>query len=299
MCGARRAPPFRQDGLLEHPNLIGIARQRHEAYRQELLAIEAARQELAAQRQAWVEKRAPLKAGIDLLTNEIKQNEAMLAGDMQRVAELQEEASSLQQQLPTRCDAGNRLLRDCSHVMARIEQTQIDRKQRITLHQRFKEELESELALLRRRRDELEAEAAPMNAEVAAIDQRKTELMTRHAQSLSADQFLSDAIEDYEHYEGITSGRSQSADIVAVERKLESTRYRHEQLQIQHEKERQAVKGRRRAISESMQAIAKSLPSFQWGVFNDEARFRRVFWATVALNTCAFVLLCSPLGHFL
>jgi hypothetical protein len=113
-----------------------------------------------------------------------------------------------------------------------------------------------------------------MNAQVAAIDQREAELMTRHAQSLSADQLLSDAIEDYELYESIASGRSQSTDIVTVERKLESTRHRHEQLQIQHEKEREAVKGRRRAISESMQAVAKSLPSFQWGVFNDEDKHR-------------------------
>lgn len=268
------ATPFRQDGLLEHPNLIGIAKQRHEAYQKELSAIDAERQELAAQRQAWVEKRAPLKAGIDLLTNEIKQNEAMLAGDMQRVAELQDEASSLQQQLPTRCDAGNRLLRDCSHVMERIEQTQIDRKQRIALHQRSKGELESELAPLRRRRDELEAEIAPMNAQVAAIDQREAELMTRHAQSLSADQLLSDAIEDYEHYEDIATGKSSSQEITTLERQLKSTQRRHDQLQVQLVQERDMVAGRRQAISAAMQALAKSLPSFRWGVFNDEDRHR-------------------------
>lgn len=268
------ATPFRQDGLLEHPNLIGIAKQRHEAYQQELSAIDAERQELAAQRQAWVEKRAPLKAGIDLLTNEIKQNEAMLAGDMQRVAELQEEASSLQQQLPTRCDAGNRLLRDCRHVMERIEQTQIDRKQRIALHQRSKGELESELAPLRRRRDELEAEIAPMNAQVAAIDQREAELMTRHAQSLSADQLLSDAIEDYEHYEDIATGKSSSQEITTLERQLKSTQRRHDQLQVQLVQERNMVAGRRQAISAAMQALAKSLPSFRWGFFNDEDRHR-------------------------
>lgn len=268
------ATPFRQDGLLEHPNLIDIAKQRHEAYQQELSAINFERQELAARRQALVEKCAPLNAGIDLLTNEIKQSEAMLAGDIERMAELQEEASSLQQQLPTRCDAGNRLLRNCNYVMERIKQTQIDRKQRIILHQRSKEELESELAPLRHRRDELEAEAAPLNAHVAAVDQQETELMLRHAQALSADQLLRDAIEDYEYYEGIASGRSQSTDIAAIERKLKSTQHRHEQLQIQHKKEREAVEGRRRAISESMQAVAKSLPSFRWGIFNDEDKHR-------------------------
>ncbi len=266
--------PFRQDGLFEHPNLLALAKQRHDGYQQELQEIEAERLALAAERQALVEQRAPLKARIDLLTNEIEQSEAMLAGDMQRVAELQKEVSSLQQQLLTRCDAGNRLLRNCNHVMERIEQTQIDRKQRIALHQRSKEELEGDLAHLRRRRDELEVETEPMNAQVADIDQREAKLMTRHAQSLSADQLLSDAIEDYEHYESIASGRSQSAEIVTVERKLESSRYRHEQLQIQHKKEREAVKGRRRAISESMQAVAKSLPSFQWGAFSDEDKYR-------------------------
>lgn len=266
--------PFRQDGLLEHPNLIGIAKQRHEAYQQELSAIDAERQELAAQRQAWVEKRAPLKVGLDLLTNEIKQTEALAAGNMQEVERLQNEASSLHQRLPTRCDAGNRLLRDCSHVIERIEQTQIDRKQRIALHQRSRDALESDLRPLRSRLTELEAEMAPIAAPLAAIDQKNTDLDTRYAQSLSADQLLSDAIEDYEHYENVASGKAQSTDMMAAERKLESAQRRHDQLQIQHEKERDAVKGRRRVISESMQAVARSLPPFRWGVFNDEDKHR-------------------------
>ncbi|MGC3579952.1 chromosome partitioning protein ParA [Pseudomonas aeruginosa] len=268
------ATPFRQDGLLEHPNLIGIAKQRHDAYQQELRAIETERQGLAAEHQAWVERRAPLKSLTDLLANEIEQVEALIAGDIQRVEELQNEASSLQQRLPTRCDAGNRLLKDCSYVIERIGQTQIDRKQRIALHQRSKESLESELLPLCSRLDELEVEVAPIATKLAAIDQQNTELDARYAQSLSADQLLSEAIEDYEHYESVASGRSQSTDIMAVERKLESTQRRHEQLQIQLEKEREAVKGRRRVISDAMQAVAKSLPSFRWGIFNDEDKYR-------------------------
>ncbi|EIY2605707.1 TPA: chromosome partitioning protein ParA [Pseudomonas aeruginosa] len=268
------ATPFRQDGLLEHPNLIGIAKQRHDAYQQELRAIETERQGLAADHQAWVERRAPLKSVMDLLANEIEQVEALIAGDIQRVEELQNEASSLQQRLPTRCDAGNRLLKDCSYVIERIEQTQIDRKQRIALRQRSKESLESELPPLRSRLNELKVEMAPIAAQLAAIDRQNTELDSRYAQSLSADQLLSEAIEDYEHYESVASGKSQSTDIEAVERKLEATQRRHEQLQIQLEKERDAVKGRRRVISDSMQAVAKSLPSFRWGVFNDEDKHR-------------------------
>ena len=266
--------PFRQDGLLEHPNLIGIAVQRHEAFQQELLAIDAERQELGAQRQVWMEKRTPLKAGIDMLTNRIQQDEAFAAGDLQEVERLQNEASSLQQLLPTRCDAGSRLLKECDHVMERVNQTQIDRRQRITQHQRSKETLEHELLPLRRRLAELEAEAAPMNEQLKAIDQRDAALTTRHAQSLSADQLLSDAIEDYELYEDIATGKSTSPEIGKLERQLESTQHRHGQLQTRLVKERDAVTGRRQVISAAMHAVAKSLPSFHWGVLSDDDKHR-------------------------
>lgn len=266
--------PFRQDGLLEHPNLIGIAVQRHEAFQQELLAIDAERQELGAQRQVWMEKRTPLKAGIDMLTNRIQQDEAFAAGDLQEVERLQNEASSLQQLLPTRCDAGSRLLKECDHVMERVNQTQIDRRQRITQHQRSKETLEHELLPLRRRLAELEAEAAPMNEQLKAIDQRDAALTTRHAQSLSADQLLSDAIEDYELYEDIATGKSTSPEIGKLERQLESTQHRHGQLQTRLVKERDAVTGRRQVISAAMHAVAKSLPSFHWGVLSGDDKHR-------------------------
>lgn len=268
------ATPFRQDGLLEHPNLVGFAKQRHDAYQQELRAIEAERQDLAAEHQTWVERRAPLKSVMNLLVNEIEQTEAFLAGDIQRVEELQNEVSSLQQRLPTRCDAGNRLLKDCNHVAERIKQTQIDRKQRIAQHERSKVSLESELLLLRGRLNELEVEVAPIDVQLAEIEQQNISLSARYAQSLSAVQLLSEAIEDYEHYENVATGRAQSTEITGVERMHEATLRRHEQLQIQLEKEREAVKGRRCVIREAMQAVANSLPSFRWGAFNDEDKFR-------------------------
>ncbi|WP_237723071.1 hypothetical protein [Pseudomonas putida] len=200
--------------------------------------------------------------------------EALIAGDIQRVEELQNEVSSLQQRLPTRCDVGNRLLKDCSYVTERIAQTQIDRKQRIAGHQQSKQALESELPLLQDRLNELKEEAAPIDAKLAAIYQQNAELDAKYAQSLSAHQLLDESIEDYEYYENIASGSSQSADIEAVQLKVESTQRQREKLQIQLEKEREAVKGRRRVISEAMQAVAKSLPSFRWGVFNDEDKHR-------------------------
>ena len=266
--------PFQQDGLFEHPNLLAIAKQRHEGYQQELRKIEAERLALAAKRQMLVEQRAPLKSLMDILTNEKEQIEALIAGDIQRVEELQNEASSLQQRLPTRCDAGNRLLKDCSYVMERVEQTQIDRKQKMAVHQRSKESLEDELPPLSHRLNELETEAKPIDTQLTEISSRNIELDERYAQSLSAQELLNESIEDYEVYESFATGKSQSVEVEEAERKLESTQRRHEQLQIQHEKEREAVKGRRRAISDSMQAVAKSLPSFRWGIFNDEDKHR-------------------------
>ncbi|WP_218184807.1 hypothetical protein [Nitrosovibrio sp. Nv17] len=266
--------PFRQEGLIEHPNLIDIARQRHESYQQELQSIEKERQTLAGERQKWLEKRTPLSGVVSLLVNEIGQMEALIAGDTEQLEALQSEAVSLQQNLSKHCDAGNRQLKDCHHVIERIEQVQIDRKQRIVLHQQTKESLESLLIPLRRRLDELENEVMPIDRELTDIDKENIELDKKYAQSLSNKQLLNEAIEDYEHYKSLASGKSHSADMNVAQRKLDSARRRLDQLQLQLENEKQAVAGRRREISEAMMAVAKSLPSFQWGVFNDEEKHR-------------------------
>lgn len=268
------AIPFRQDGLYEHPNLVAIARQRHEAYLQEQQAIDVERQRLAIERQSCVEKRTPLKSRIDLVTNEVAQHDALIAGDSQRVEDLRNEASSLQQSLPTKCDAGNRLLQDCQYVIQRIEQTQIDRTQRITQHQRSKESLERDVAGLRSRLNELSAEVTPIDVQLVEIDQSAAELDTRYAQSLSASQLLSDAIDDYDHYESVVSGRTQWTAISEAERKLDATQKRHARLRLKSEEEREESGERRGIISGAMQAVARALPSFSWGVFNDGEQHR-------------------------
>jgi hypothetical protein len=267
--------PFRQDSLIEHPNLIAIAKQRHNGYQQELLAIDAERQHLAAEHQALLEKRAPLAGTMELLFNEIEQKEALIAGDFQRVEKLQHEASSLQQKLLTQCDAGNRLLKECSYVIDRIKLTQIDRVQRITTHQRSKELIESELMPIRRRFGKLKTEIAPIDEQLAGINQKNSTLDVRYAQSLSASELLSDAIEDYEHYENVVTGNTQWTDIAETERKLEAARQRHARLVVQSIREREAASNRRQAINDTMQAVAKSLPSFRWGIFSDDDEHRK------------------------
>lgn len=266
--------PFRRKSLLESPNLIGLARQRHDAYQQELLRIHDEQKKLAEQRQLELEKRVPLKARIDLLDNEIQQIKALVAGNKEAVERLQKEAPSLQQRLSSLCDAGNRLLRDCQYVMQRIQLLQIDRVQRIAQNQSSQKALEAELAPLCRRLDELKSEESPIRTQLANINQRDGDLQARQAQALAADQTLDNAIQNYEVYEAIATGRQPSPEMAAVQTQLASLQRCIEQLQVKHEAEREAAKGRRRVISESMQAVAKSLPSFQWGVFNDEDKHR-------------------------
>src|SRR5690606_26271224 len=155
--------PFRQEGLIEHPNLIGIARQRHEGYQQELRSTEEERKALAHERMHLVEKLAPLKSRLGVIVNEIAQMEALIAGDTERLETLQNEAASLHNSLSNHCDAGNRLLKDCDYVIRRIELVQIDRKQRTLSYQQTKESLERDLIPLRRRRDGLIDEMAPLD----------------------------------------------------------------------------------------------------------------------------------------
>ena len=268
------AIPFRQDGLYEHPNLIAIARQRQEAYQHEQQAIDSERKRLATERQSCVEKRTPLESRIDLVTNELAQHDALIAGDSKRVEELRNEASSLKQILPTKCDAGNRLLQDCQYVIERIEQTQIDRTQRVNQHQRSKESLERDAAALRLRLGVLKTEVTPIDEQLTEIDKSGAELDTRYAQSLSSKQLLSDAIDDYDHYESVVSGRTQWSAIADAERKLDATQRDYSRLRLKSEEEREATSERRGIVSGAMQAVARSLPSFSWGVFNDGEQHR-------------------------
>ena len=268
------AIPFRQDGLHDHPNLVAIARQRQGTYQQEQKTIDAERQRLAIERQLCIEKRAPLKSRIDLIKNEIAQYEAIIVGDTQRVEELRNEASSLQQSLTTKCDSGNRLLRDCHYVIDRIEQTQIDRKQEVNQHQRSKELLEQDILGFRNRLNELESEVRPLDVQLTGIDQSAIELDTRYAQSLSSSQLLNAAIDDYDHYEGVVSGKTEWAKIAQAERKLDSTQNQQAKLRLKSEMERVSTGERRRVISDAMQSVTQSIPSFSWGVFNDDEQHR-------------------------
>lgn len=288
---APNAIPFRQDGLINHPNLIGLAKQRQAAYQEELREVDVERKRINEARVALAEQLAPLNRRIGLLKNEIAQSEAIITGNVDEVERLRNEASSLQQLLPSWCDAGHRLLQDCTYVTERIDQTQFDRKQRTIRHQKSNGELERELATYRLRLGEAQEVAAPIESQRVAIDQQGTELDQRHAETLSSSQLLRDDIEDYEHYEAVAAGRKSSTAIDEAERKLATLQNDHAQLRIQADGERNATQSRRKVISEGMMAVAQSMPPFRWGVFNDDDKHRnRPFQMGPAHSTTFSVL---------
>lgn len=264
--------PFRQIGLFEHPNLIGIAKQRHQGYQQELLSITEKREALARTRMSVMEKRAPLKNRLDSITNEIAQKEALLAGNIKQLEALQNEVSSLQQNLSKHCDFGNVLLKECKYVIQRIELVQIDRIQHSLEYNKTKENITNSLLRLHNSLAELKNALIPLDDALTDIDSKSVGLDKKYAQTLSAVQLLSEAIESYAYYENLTSGKSQSTEMRLVRRELEAARRRYDQLKLQIEQQRQTVAERRTTISETMKAVAKSLPSFTWGVFNDQGK---------------------------
>jgi uncharacterized protein YoxC len=266
--------PFRQNGLFEHPNLLALAKQRHAGYEGDLALLENERQGLAGQQEALLERRTPLRSGVDLLRNQVDQVEAVIAGDLERVEELQNEASSLQQRLATRCDAGNVLLKDCNYVDARIKQVRFERFQGVAKHQQSKQHLEQELRAYRERLNQLESECKPFDTQLAEIAARSRDLAQRNANVLQDIQRLRDVIEDYELYESVVEGRASWGKIAETERRLRVLQRKSAQLEAKLQIQRRAFRERRKAVSDWMQRIAKALPRFDWGVFNDDEQHR-------------------------
>lgn len=263
---------FRQDGLFSIPNLIDMAKQRKQFYDDELKSFNAKKQALEIKQRDQFEQRAPLNFAIDIIKNEIAQLEAIVGGDIQQLELLQKEANSLQQRLPTRCDVGNRLLRECDYVLGRVEMIQLDRKQKAMKHQRTKETIEQDLIPLRRRLESLHYEITPFNLKLEDLANQISEIQQRQVQITASKDLLGEAIEDYEHYEKVIDGKTQTTEIHNAEirlMELTNTLSRHE---ITLRKYRDQAISRKKVLCSIMEKIADSLPMFGWGTFNDEEK---------------------------
>lgn len=271
---ANDSTPFRQEGLFEHPNLLGMAKQRHVAYEQDLTRIDARRVQMEGEKQTLIEQRAPLSDRIRLLANRIGQLEAGIAKDWERMDKLRNEASSLQQQLSTQCNAGNRLLRDCHYVMDRVDYVQFDRAQNIAKHRESEEKARQELPLARQALQRVQTDCAPIDQQLARLAGEGKELAERYATVLSLVRDLRNAIEDYELYEGVETGKPTWPKITDAEKRLGTARDRFYTLEAKQKAEDAAAQERRKVIHRLMDQIARNLPRFDWGVFNDDEKHK-------------------------
>jgi len=269
LLGASSELPFARQDLFESGNLIDLARQRRDGYAFDIEQIERERRQLATQTTVLIDERAPLKSRIDLVANELAQIEAVLAGNAKELDRLQNEADALQQRLPTLCDAGNRLLRDCSYVMTRIDLSDLDRARGMKRQQESLDKLASERQEYEARLTQLREELRPLDAKLAKLEPRREALDTRHVQALCDAHLLNTALDDYEDYEALASGRKQSDESVALTRKETEQRGQLDRLQLKRSTEQDAARERRRAIQEQINAIARQLPNFAWGVFDE------------------------------
>jgi hypothetical protein len=268
-----KSVPFRRTNLFERTNLVDLARQRLSGYLAELEGFSRQLQDIESERQLAIENRAPLSSAIGLVSNEISQLEAIVAGNQQELERLIDEAQSLQQKLPTRCDPGNRLLRDCDHVVQRVQLIQIDRSRQATEKKRNTEEIEKSLLPLNQRLEELEAAILPIDQKVSFLSQKMEEILRRQVDVIAAKELLQDAIEDYEYYGNVIQGKEQTNDIHKAEIRLAELKTTLGRCVVAYENVRSSVTERKKTMSSIMNDIADHLPMFGYGVFNSDEKF--------------------------
>lgn len=274
MLGTNERTPFRQEGVLQITNMLGLAKQRLEAYEQEQARIQGEREKMDAERQAAIEQRAPLVRDITFLTNHIAQLEAVIAGDWKEVERLRNEASSLQQRLSTFCNDGHVLLKDCDYVGKRIAVVQFDRVQGEAKHVASRNEAEAEVQRHRPRLEALQNKCVPLDQRLAQFVAQSRELAERQAGNLREVQRLQQGIEEYELYERVVAGTEPWGKVAETEARLSGLREDHSRLEVKRNTEEAASRQRRKVIDDVMHSIAKTLPGFSWGVFNDDEKHR-------------------------
>ncbi|MCD8521883.1 MAG: hypothetical protein LRY72_06425 [Saccharospirillaceae bacterium] len=265
--------PFRRTDLFEQSNLIDIAKQRLSGYARQLEKLSDQLKATSTERQLEIERRTPINSAISLIRNEIDQLEAIVAGNYQELERLIKDAQSLQEKLPSRCDPGNRLLRDCSYVLQRVNFIQIDRSRQANEHKRSSKDIERDLLPLKQRLKLLETEARPYDLMITTLDQKSEEINHHMIEVITAKELLSEAIEDYEFYENVIQGKEQTAEIHNAEIRLAQLESIFCKKKTAYENLHSRTSKRKKAISSIMNSIAEYLPMFSWGVFNDDDRF--------------------------
>ena len=261
--------PFRSNSLFDESSLLALAKQRREGYDRTLEDLRVEQEKVELRKAQAMEQRAPMSQRVTLLRNHIAQVEAAIAGNVNEVARLRAEPQALQQLFPQFCQPGNRLFKDCQYVVQRAELLQLERARDVAQREKWQQELRTELAQQKSRLEQWEQEMLPLRAQIADADKALTELRRRQLVTLRDLQQLDELIADYELYESIVGGKSEWREGSQRASVVDSLRKEIDQLKLKFETEKDTYSQRRKAIDSLMDKVAKRLPGFTWGVFDD------------------------------
>ncbi|WP_043114703.1 hypothetical protein [Solimonas soli] len=269
LLGANEASPFRAKTLFDGSSLLALAKQRVSGYED---AIQKARDEqkrLESKRSDILAERTPLAQQIGMRRNYVARLEATIDGNTKEIERLRNEPQSLESMSSALCGPGNIPFGDCNHVQARIRAVQFD--SRLSMHQRVEEKvtmqatLAAQQTLLQPAERALSSLDEQINKVAEALESAKDRELTARAEKRRLDE----AIVDFEFYEGVVSGKTDWPELSGRQATVRSLRDEVDRLRGKAEQERQTYAQRRAAINATMETLAKQLPSFTWGVFDD------------------------------
>jgi hypothetical protein len=267
---APKDSPFRTTPLFDQDSLVARAKQRREGYEKDLADANARQKQLETERAEALERRAPLATQVAMQQNQVRQLEAAIAGNLKEVERLRKEPESLQQLFPKHCEAGNRLFRECEYVVQRVNNLQFERAQDVTGHKKWEDELRAELKRQEAHLAGLQRELAPLDTLIVkAVDGMRT--VTDQRVAIMRDlQRLGDAITECENYEEVVAGKTQWPRIEEKRASLAAAETEVQKLRAQAKTEQESYRQRHKEINKLMESIAKQLPGFKWGVFDQD-----------------------------
>lgn len=266
------ASPFRAASLFDEVSLDSLAKQKIAKCSDEILILETNRKNMEQQRQTLLEFRAPILSSKKTVANEIAQLEAFIEGNTAEVNRLKKEPEALQACLGQRCEPGNILKRDCSYVENRIELLQFNSFHNSRERHRVNIIKREELARRRNQLSNIDQEIAPLDSNLMLLNNDIDQNSLRKLEILSRKKQLENAIKEYEFYEKISTDPNEWEEVKILKEKQLKLAEEQQQLQLKSHEEYSRFNGRKKSLNSLVDSIAKRLPGFNWGVFNDQEK---------------------------
>ncbi len=267
--GVEESSPFRKASLFDETSLHGLAEQQIERCSTEIQEQEKEQKTKEQEKTDTIEQRAPLLAARKLIANRIAQLKAAIEGNAAEVDRLKREPEALQNKLSMFCELGDRLMSDCSYVLERAGAVRIGSARDAAERKLSNEEYGAELLKQERRLLELDERLSPLNQRIFSLSVVIEEGKRQEVTILGRKKKLEDAISQYHFYEGIISNLSQWQEMLNLQDTEKALENEIGQLKLSIKNERSQYVERREAISSLTEAIAKQLPGFTWGIFDD------------------------------